>query len=164
MDGFISLMRVSTISGELYGSSFLNRIFEDYLTKKKELRHIDWTSRNGMRLLWSAIAEFESTIKPQFTGNENDAFYLTTPFPSRSPSGEGIELVIPADDIRVKVFDLVISKICSLVSDQIRNTVATTGGVKEVLLAGGFGQNAYLKRRLEQEVGEDIKVRKIENR
>ncbi|KAL3958439.1 hypothetical protein ACCO45_006601 [Purpureocillium lilacinum] len=163
IEDFIGLRRVSTISGELCGSSFLNRIFEDYLMKKKDLAHINWTTRNGVNLLRAAVAEFETTIKPQFTGTERGSFYLNTVFPNRRPGGDGLVLAIPVEDVRDKVFGLVIAKICSLVRDQIKNTIATTGSVKEILLAGGFGQNVYLKRRLEQEVGGDIKVRKVEN-
>ncbi|UNI23179.1 hypothetical protein JDV02_009014 [Purpureocillium takamizusanense] len=163
MEDFIGLRRVSTISGELCGSSFLNRIFEDYLTKRPELAHVDWTARQNMRLLRAAVNEFETTIKPQFTGNETGAFYLTTPLPVRRPSDDGSELAIPVKDIREKVFDLVISKICSLVRDQIKDTVAATGSVKRILLAGGFGRNTYLERRVQQEVGDDIKVRRVDN-
>ncbi|KAJ6442673.1 Hsp70 family chaperone [Purpureocillium lavendulum] len=162
-DDFIGLTRVSTISGELCGSSFLNRIFEDYLTKRPELQHLDWEDDSGLRYLRAAVAEFESTIKPYFTGQEAGPFNLTTMFMGLHGTIVGGGLDISATDLREKVFDKVISKICNLVRDQVGNTSKTTGSVKEILLAGGFGQNAYLKRRVEQEVGKGIKVRKIED-
>lgn len=69
-------------------------------------------------------------------------------------------LHIPAREVRVEVFDKVISRIKALVLEQVN----ATGNVKEVLLAGGFGQNEYLKSEIEKAVGNAITVRKIHNR
>lgn len=107
---------------------------------------------------------FEKKIKPEFTGNEGPRHtYPVNAFGFDDNPEFGIRdrvLEIPARDIRVKVFDKVISKIQALVRDQ----VAATGNVKAVLLAGGFGQNAYLKRQVEKAVGSTVEVRTIEDR
>ncbi|KFG84731.1 hypothetical protein MANI_027234 [Metarhizium anisopliae] len=164
-DSYIALKRVAGTPGELCGSCFINRIFEDYLMRRSQLQHIDWDSKNGLQLLKSAVGDFERGIKPQFTGlNTGSALYLNTPFPSAGPRGAEFTLIeIPVDELRKQVFDPVVSKICRLVRHQVDSTIRPTRKVKKVLLAGGFGQNAYLKREIEKTVGETIKVQKIDN-
>ncbi|TGJ83714.1 hypothetical protein E0Z10_g5039 [Xylaria hypoxylon] len=151
---FNDLKRVSTISGDLCGSSFLNRLFEAYMVKK--FQDIDWETSIYQKLLKTMVNEFDR-IKQQFTGTETEDFV----FIAIMPEAEDGALRVPARELREKVFDPVISKIRALVRDQIKATVKSSGKVKEVLLAGGFGENAYLKTQLEKEVGAQVKVRKI---
>lgn len=72
-------------------------------------------------------------------------------------------LEIPSKDLQEKVFEPVIMEIQKLVQNQISETTAKTVKVKAVLLAGGFGQNEYLLRRLQTAVGIDVPVRVVMN-
>ena len=52
------------------------------------------------------------------------------------------------------IFEPVMDKVLQLVNGQIQ---ATQNAVKAVILVGGFGQNAYLRERINEAIG-DIEV------
>lgn len=110
--------------------------------------------------------EFEKRIKAEFTGDDEDTYTIMVHglSDSRAHGIIGSTLELPGKELRVNVFDEVITKIQGLVRDQIANT---SGDVKAILLAGGFGQSAYLKLQLElvpAVVRNRIRVEQIENR
>ncbi|KAF4632245.1 hypothetical protein G7Y89_g5877 [Cudoniella acicularis] len=144
-------------SGSLCGSSFLNRIFAEYLDAKfKDLPAFD----QGLKDY--AMKEFEGRIKRQFTGAENKSFFIAVRrLPNNPRLGINRErLEITGRDLR-KIFDPVIKEIVKLVKAQIQ---ATKTKVKAVLLAGGFGRNGYVCSSLQDEVGIETAVLHIENR
>lgn len=108
---------------------------------------------------------FEERIKPNFTGiGREKTIKLQGLRESRHHGIESNLLVLTDEELRKNVFDKVIYKIEGLVRDQINNT---HGPVTAVLLAGGFGKNPYLKKRLERidtVIRNRIKVQLIENR
>lgn len=157
----ISLAGVAKGSGGLCGGSFLNRIFEVYLRRKLRGYTGGWDDS----CLRSSVDEFEGWIKPEFTGDDEQAFSIRLHglLDSRRHGIQGGYLELYGKELRENVFDKVVTKVEALVRDQIANT----GGAKAVLLAGGFGQSSYLRQQLErlQEVREKgIKVQRIENR
>ncbi|KAG8411532.1 hypothetical protein J3458_015589 [Metarhizium acridum] len=145
----VSLLQVAKASGGLCGSSFLNRIFEDYL-KNRLHGHVKRWGERETRWLKSAVNKwFEQDVKPHFSGKDDENAYYET-------YGLGDNIGIPNDileisgkDIREKIFDPVIRRIQILVRDQITVTVNEGEKVTAVLLAGGFGNNAYLRTSLE---------------
>lgn len=158
----ISLDGAGKGSGGLCGSSFLNRIFANYLERKMENYHGNW----DQGCLKHAVNEFERSIKIQFTADDNETYSIMMPALSDSPSHgiTGGSLNFSGKELKKHVFDKVITKVQDLVKNQIDNT---PGRVKAVLLAGGFGQNSYLKNRLERVESvksQSIPVRCIENR
>ena len=60
------------------------------------------------------------------------------------------------------IFEPVIQEILALVIGQINGTPSGTP-VKAVLMAGGFGQSAYLKKRLQAAIPKYIDVRQVAN-
>lgn len=157
----ISLDGAGKGSGGLCGSSFLNRIFANYLERKMENYHGNW----DQGCLKHAVNEFERSIKIQFTADDNETYSIMMPALSDSPSHgiTGGSLNFSGKELKKHVFDKVITKVQDLVKNQIDNT---PGRVKAVLLAGGFGQNSYLKNRLERVESvksQSIPVRCIEN-
>ncbi|CAI6334531.1 unnamed protein product [Periconia digitata] len=131
-------------SGGLCGSNFLNRIFETYLENKlKNYRH--WKPA----YMLEASKAFEERIKPQFTGQKvgNDHIRIHGLVESKHHGVGENYLFLTTKELRENVFDEVVLKIKKLVRDQIKNTKPT---VTAVLLAGGFGKNPYLKKRLEE--------------
>jgi hypothetical protein len=125
-----------------------------------------------MKWLQTAVEkDFETLIKPGFKGLAEDdhrRMYITAPcFEEESlwhcVSGNKVELT--GKEIREHVFDVVVARVRELVRNQIANTTLAQGGspVKAVLLAGGFGQNAYLLSQIEEEVGPDVQVLQIDN-
>ncbi|ORY66494.1 uncharacterized protein BCR38DRAFT_473718 [Pseudomassariella vexata] len=62
-----------------------------------------------------------------------------------------------------KLFDRVVDKILKLVTSQIEETKKRKKVAKAVLLAGGFGRNEYLKKRIQETVGLAVKVEKMKD-
>ncbi|EGX95281.1 Hsp70 family chaperone, putative [Cordyceps militaris CM01] len=131
-------------SGGLCGSIFLNRIFEKYLEEKfQDYRYWD------PDFMIDALGAFETKIKPSFSGRDREPHLIRIQGLKLSEQ-HGIQnnlLELTDEELRVNVFDIVVNKIQVLVRDQIRHT---EGSVKEVVLAGGFGRNPYLKRKLQR--------------
>ncbi|PVH95356.1 hypothetical protein DM02DRAFT_571322 [Periconia macrospinosa] len=138
-------------SGGLCGSNFLNRIFEAYIEQKLRNYH-HWKPA----YMQDASKAFEEKIKPNFTGEkEGNENIRIQGLKASGRHGVGDNyLFLTTAELREHVFDEVILKIRNLVRDQIKNTKRD---VTAVLLAGGFGQNPYLKKQLENI---DIVVRK----
>lgn len=148
-------------SGGLCGSSFINRIFSNYLENRlKGYRGWDEDYQDN------AMLQFEQMVKPLFAGKDDRAYYIRVPgLPDSSRYGiKKSRLEISGTDLR-KIFEPVIKEIQKLVLNQISVTrEAGRGNVKAILLAGGFGQNECLKKSLEDVVDSDIQVRRVENR
>ncbi|KAJ6447116.1 subtilase family domain-containing protein [Purpureocillium lavendulum] len=150
----------------LCGDILLDRGFEDYLMS---MNYINCKDESEQRLMSRALAHFRSKIKPSFTGMETTPFHIT--LTEDSAPGHARIFKMPVDDIRNKVFDPVITKVCNLVSHHLHlvdfGKLAVfedkSGPVKALYLAGGFGQNEYLKRRLQMTVGDEIRVIRVEN-
>jgi len=151
-----SLVEATRGSGDLCGSTFLNRIFAKHLSKK--LRdYQEWDDRYQA----DALKEFEDDIKKNFDGDTSQTYI----FPARGLENPelGIKdgmLELPGKEIKA-VFDPVVNRIISLVTEQIRNTKKD---VKAVLMAGGFGSSSYLCERIENAVKRVPENRKIEFR
>jgi hypothetical protein len=144
-------------SGQLCGSTFLDRIFASHLNEKFR-NYPPWDADFQA----DALTRFETDTKRNFKGGNLSKKYF---FPARGlPNNKnlGIEngkLSISGQEIS-NVFEPVIREIVQLVNAQIE---ATQKKVKAVLLAGGFGRNDYLLAKLEEAVGNDIGVRKVTN-
>lgn len=138
------LAGAATGSGGICGSNFLNRIFEAYLENK--LRHYPHWRPGYMA---DATKEFEQRIKPHFTGEKvgNEHIRIQGLVANRRYGVGDNYLFLTTAELREHVFDEVIFKVRDLVRDQIKNTPPD---VTAVLLAGGFGKNPYLKKKLEQ--------------
>lgn len=148
-------------TGGLCGSSFLNRIFEKYLRDKLKT-YSGWHPS----FMIDASKAFEERIKPNFTG-ERDVEHSIRIQGLVESERHGVYpnfLTLTTPELRENVFDKVINIVQAHVSNQIANT---KGPVKAVLLAGGFGKNPYLKKRLQEidsVMRNGIKVIQIGNR
>ncbi|KHO00399.1 Heat shock protein Hsp70 [Metarhizium album ARSEF 1941] len=146
----VSLLQVARASGGLCGSSFLNRIFEDYLKKRLQGHVKKWGARE-MRWLKSSVDKwFEQEVKPHFDGSDDGYFCRETDALGENTGIPNNMIRISGKDIREKIFDPVVERIQVLVRDQITLTVNQGETVTAVLLAGGFGNNAYLRTCLER--------------
>lgn len=144
LEPVIKLAGAAKGSGELCGSSYLNRIFAKHLQDRMKGYQGGW----DQRWLDVAISEFENRIKVEFTGNDNDdhSIYMPSLTDSRRYGVKDGSLLLEGKELRELVFDQVIRRIQQLVEDQIANTPKQ---VKRVLLAGGFGKSSYLKQSLQ---------------
>lgn len=135
--------------GDSCGSTFLNRIFADYLDETLGDDE-NWDDE----IKETAMAHFEQTAKRKFTGEEKQIVIPVNGLDD-DPS-KGIKkgrMTIPASTVKT-LFRPVISMITNLVKKQIKQTK----NPKAVLVVGGFGQSAYLRKSIQQVVGRDIEV------
>ncbi|KAK2592046.1 hypothetical protein QQS21_010246 [Conoideocrella luteorostrata] len=166
MSPSIQLAEADIGSGGLCGSIFLNRIFENYIGRKMRGYPGVWNKS----FLEEALEKFEQTIKPDFTGEEeNSEDYGIRIHGLKASPRHGVSenyLNFTVKELREKVFDEVLTKVEGLVRDQIANT-QRRARVRAVLLAGGFGQNPYLQKKLRKidlVMRDKIKIIQIENR
>ncbi|KAL9606121.1 MAG: hypothetical protein Q9179_000691 [Wetmoreana sp. 5 TL-2023] len=132
-------------SGSLCGSTFLNRIFHEFLENKFK-KDPNWDED----VLEEAMKRFEVTVKRSFAGNPNDEFLIPVPGLKDSVIN-GVRrgrLRLTGSDVRA-IFEPVIKEIIVLVNGQID---ATKAQVTAVLMVGGFSQNVYLRDRIRQAV------------
>ena len=135
--------------GQAAGSSYLNRIFGDFLEKLLGACE-GW----GDDTLRDAMERFEMITKRTFTGNEST---FTIPVPgvedNEAKHVKRGRLTLQAADLK-SIFDTVVSVITTMISSQIQRT----SNVKAVFLVGGFGANVYLREMIKKVVGENIEV------
>ncbi|KAM4063745.1 Hsp70 family chaperone [Hirsutella rhossiliensis] len=159
----IQLDKSSDPWGGLCGSVFLDMTFVHYIQKELDGYVPNWEDKKNQKWLNSMREQFETRIKKDFTGEgPDDQVYQMDAFERRDSSKHGIKdniLEISATAIREHVFDPVIREVTYLVHNYLD---AVTGGVKVVLLAGGFGQNRYLKKSLQLALSYRVKVYEIE--
>ncbi|KAL6717539.1 hypothetical protein ACLMJK_005454 [Lecanora helva] len=146
----LKLTEASPGTGSLCGASFLNRKFAEMLRVKLEDQP-GWDEE----VLEDAVKYFESVIKRQFRGTFGEEFLV--PVPGVLDNAElGIrrnKMTIPGTDIRA-AFEPVLDEVLKLVTGQVK---ASKSPVKAIVLVGGFGQNAYLRDSIRQEV-KDLKI------
>ncbi|KAH8895421.1 hypothetical protein GQ53DRAFT_839051 [Thozetella sp. PMI_491] len=151
LEPYIELAGASTPSGGLCGSSYLNRIYADYVEKKLS-GYIEKSEASALRWLRQILDFFEDQIKKGFTGSEPDDYEFEIEALGRpdSPKHDVTDgfFRIKAKTMREKIFDPVISQVQGLVKDH----VAATRSPKALLLAGGFAQNEYLKAKLRETI------------
>jgi len=132
-------------TGDVCGSTFLNRIFDQRL-REKFSNFRDWDEYDHR----DAMRRFETEIKRKFNGDKKKKFKV----PARrlrdnsSMGIKGGQVEISGRELD-EIFEHVIPKVLKLVTAQIRDTPKP---VKAVLLAGGFGQSKYLYARIQKAV------------
>lgn len=145
-------------SGGLCGSSFLDRGFNSWLTRRFE-DCPDWNSQYQTQ----ALAKWESEVKRDFKG-DSKSYVFQVPGMKDNP-GLGVHrgrLTVPGSTVK-QIFRPVVDKILSLVRGQL-STVRQNGfTLKAIFMAGGFGNNDYLKDRISRAVGPMIEVDKMKD-
>ncbi|KAL8786640.1 MAG: hypothetical protein Q9213_002669 [Squamulea squamosa] len=135
-------------TGSLCGSTFLNRIFHDFLVRRLG-DDPDWEFEQD-EVLEEAMKRFDITVKRSFNGNPADRYPIPVPGLKDSLT-RGIDhhkLHLTGSDIR-KIFDPVVGEVVALINGQIK---ATKLPVKAVLMVGGFSRNVYLRESIRQAV------------
>ncbi|KAF4628841.1 hypothetical protein G7Y89_g9311 [Cudoniella acicularis] len=139
-------------TGALCGSTFLNRRFQEYLV-----------SRLGQQDGWDedtlseAMEHFDQMVKLQYTSTNKDQSWkvpVTGLATDESLSVKKGKLILKSSDVK-EILEPVIAEVVKLVLDQIQTT---SGGVKVVLLVGGFGTSMYLRERIREAINNNIEV------
>lgn len=112
-------------------------------------------------VLADAVREFEDKLKKSFDGGTYD----NDEYPMFVRIREGHQITrnqLKISGRRMKTFfDPVFVEIEDLIQRQIN---ATENRFKCIVLVGGLGGNKYLKKRLEERFGDDVKISKAKNR
>ncbi|RDW70452.1 Hsp70 family protein [Aspergillus mulundensis] len=143
----LKVEEVTTGTGGPCGSTFLNRRFADFLTRKLG-REEGWDDE----VLQEAVERFESIVKKQYSPTIDGGNGYIIPVPGLSNNStlnirRGKITIAPAE--MHFIFEPLILKVIKYVQDQIAACSGIDGiSIRAVLLVGGFGQNAYLKERL----------------
>ena len=106
-----------------------------------------WTNHS----LEEIIEDFEK-VKRNFSAAQPQRRYTVKVNGLHGPGIQSNKLFLSVDELK-KIFDPVVDEIVDLVKKQIQ---ATNSKAKAVLLVGGFGQNKYLKHRIEEDVGIEV--------
>jgi molecular chaperone DnaK (HSP70) len=135
-------------TGGLCGSTFLNRRFGEFLSKRLG-GEAGWDNE----ILAEAMERFDTVIKKQYSPSSDgdEGYTVLVPGLANNPKlgiRRGRFTIRPAD-MRA-VFEPIILKIIELVRGQISSSRVP---IRAVLLVGGFGQNAYLKERMRAALG-----------
>lgn len=146
-------------TGGLCGSTFLDRQFDDWL-RRKFSGFYRWD--DGYHA--DALARWESDIKRNFTGDLKKKYFIPARgLPDTPDLGiRGSKFEISGKHVK-ELFEPVISEILRLVKSQTAETKKRGSVAKAVLLAGGFGRNEYLKKRIQAEVGDHVKVERMKD-
>lgn len=135
--------------GEACGSIFLNRIFRKYL--EEQLEDVEGV---GDDTIGDAMADFENSAKRKFTGEEKDVIIRVTGLADNvAKKIKRQRMTISSSTVKA-LFEPIISSITTLVLNQLKQTKTA----KAVILVGGFGQSPYLRKCLEQVVGNTVEV------
>jgi len=137
-------------TGDLCGSTFLNRIFEEKLLDKFHgALLVEWKKDYHA----AAMRRFETLTKRQFEGRlDKDFKFAARNMKANDSVGiSGGNLTITGREMR-EIFKLVIPKVINLLQAQIRETLKSGKEVQRILLAGGFGQSKYLQDSIKKAI------------
>ena len=128
-------------SGDLCGSTFLNRSFATYM-KDKFGGERGWNDET----LEEAMDKFEKVTKRSYGGSQNDSYMLPVSglrdIPSKNVSRGKFRM--PGKDLE-RIFDEVVDEAIALLSEQIFRSPIRP---KTIMRVGGFGQSPYLRKSI----------------
>ena len=124
-------------SGDVCGSTFVNRIFANHLQRRFE-GDLDWNQDPLIRA--EALEYFETVVKTSFDGHRDFLVPVHGVGPRRGVNRGRLE--VTASDLK-GIFEPVIREVLRLINDQVQQTARA---VKLILLVGGFGSSPYLRK------------------
>lgn len=142
--------------GKVCGSTFLNRIFHEYLEENFG-SDPGWDEEN----IDDAIEKFEKITKRRFTGRADEEHVIRLHGIADNPAKGVMRGRMRMTGVQLcRIFDPVINDVVSLVQKQIK---ATKTEVKAILLVGGFAESPYLTSAIRAAVGSKVEVMKPPN-
>lgn len=149
LDPNVIIREAAPGSGDACGSTFLNRIFADYLNDL-----LGGIKDFGDDTLEEALSDFEDSVKRKFDGSDDDVSVSVPGMKNNSDKRiRRGKLMVSGQKMR-RIFQPVISSIIALVQAQIKKT----GKARAVLLVGGFGQSLYLRQCIAEAIDPSIEV------
>ncbi|KAK5467274.1 hypothetical protein LTS15_000246 [Exophiala xenobiotica] len=130
-------------SGAACGSTFLNRIFRQYLEKE-----FGDSEGYGDDTLEEALSDFENNAKRKFTGDGNVIVRVTGLADDPARGVKRGKLTLTSEKMQA-LFEPIMSTITTLVKNQLKHTKQA----KAVILVGGFGGSPYLRKTIQKVVG-----------
>ncbi|KAF0553312.1 actin-like ATPase domain-containing protein [Gigaspora margarita] len=162
-----SLSELTERSGDFGGSTFVDREFNKFLSRKIGESALENLTENYYCYLQNLIQEFCRQVKLPFTGDpstfESVEFDLEKFIPNIKTFVTGKKkefmekedwLIEPNFEEVKEMFDPVITKIISLIHDQL----SVCENCSAMFLVGGFSESQYLQIRIKEEFKQKVKI------
>lgn len=149
LDPIVKVREAVPGSGDACGSTFLNRIFRKYL--EDSLGDLDGF---GDDTLEDAMEEFETTTKRRFIGTEESVLIRVPGLADNVEKGVRRQKLTIKGAVLRDLFKPVMGAITTLVKCQLQHSKKA----RAIILVGGFGQSPYLRRCIQQVVGDEIEI------
>ncbi|CAB5192646.1 unnamed protein product [Rhizophagus irregularis] len=154
------LSEITERTGEFYGSTFIDRIFIDFLREKLGCNAIDLLIENNYGQYQYMIQDFCRNAKLPFTG-DNLNFLYELDIEETAPVllqyvNEETRYIMEENDLIIEIkyedvkamFDPVVDRIIKLIHSQLSNAREKCS---TIFLAGGFSESKYLQKRIKKE-------------
>ena len=137
----LQVAEVTSGSGALCGSSFINQCFQDSLKTNLSLDS-EWDDE----VLEEASERFERVIKRSFAGVGNEEFQVPVSGMRDDPQKRirRGKLCMTGEEVEA-FFKPVVKETVALIQDQFE---AAGSSISTILLVGGFGQSQYLRSQI----------------
>ncbi|GBC08036.1 hypothetical protein RclHR1_07890003 [Rhizophagus clarus] len=166
----LQLGEVTERTGDFCGSTFIDRLFINFLQEKLGTRPIELLIENHYGQLQYMIQEFCRRVKEPFTG-DNTGFRYDLDIEENAPvllqyvSRETREIMeenewiieITYDDVK-SWFDPIIKRIINMIRIQLFNSRNNEETCSAMFLVGGFSESKYLQKRIKQEFQDEVKI------
>lgn len=143
--------------GGLCGGVFVNLRFEAHVKARLGVERFDKFKSEKPKAWRVALDFFEERVKRWYGATSMDTFEV--PFPGLADDeAAGIEdcfLILTSDQVK-QIFDPIVQEVITLVEHQVQILRAAEEKVTAILCVGGFGQSAYLQKRLEMHFQTDL--------
>ncbi|KAL7275475.1 hypothetical protein RUND412_001582 [Rhizina undulata] len=138
-----------TGTGELCGSAFLNRRFEDFVQQRLG-PELYTTMKEKTKI--AALKSWEEYVKRVFVdGEDQDVFPIQFPgLPDDEVRGIDCGFMSVTREEVQAIFEPIIQEVIRLVDGQITAVSSKGKTVTSILLVGGFGSSEYLFTRLKE--------------
>jgi len=135
--------------GGLCGGVFVNRRFEAHIKDRLGEERFNKFKTANPKSWRVALEFFEERVKRWFGARSMTTFDVPFPgFPDDEAAGiEASFLTLKSEQVK-QIFDPVVEKVIILVDNQVRALRAEGEKVAAIICVGGFGQSAYLRKRL----------------
>ncbi|KAL8748178.1 MAG: hypothetical protein Q9184_007499, partial [Pyrenodesmia sp. 2 TL-2023] len=146
---------------------------EDMMEEVFHSLHPDQASWTANEVALQAMEKFESKvrtrsnpkrtwrnpliqIKREYNGSLTQEYHIPVPGFPNSPAHDvqRARFYLKGSDL-IDIFEPLILQVVALVRQQVDATKARAARVRAVLMVGGFGENTYLRKRIEEAIADD---------
>ncbi|CAB4375331.1 unnamed protein product [Rhizophagus irregularis] len=169
----LQLGEVTERTGDFCGSTFIDRLFVEFLREKLGTSAIDLLIENHYGQLQYMVQEFCRRVKEPFTG-DNVLFRYDLDIEENAPVllqyvSKEVKDIMEEDEWLIEItyhdvkywFDYIIDRIINMIHVQLSNSINNGETCSAMFLVGGFSESKYLQQRIKQEFQKENEENKI---